>query len=927
MNRRDDIDFDRSRAILLGTSAYKRASAILTPIPAAKNSLSELRELLTSTCEWPAARVTTLADKPHGGLLTKISKLIEEVEDVLLVYYVGHGLPISMDGRYDLGLAVTDTDSAVTLRSSTSLRLRDLREQMESSRARVKILILDCCNAGIATRYADQFAWRGGQGPGNGAQRSGGTYIWAACGHAQKTYFEEKEGGLTYFTKFLAEAVRDARELPPPGIDLSDLNDEVSHRFEVLAGVAPLKFADTPNPHVHHNGRSDGFRFVRSRGSVYFVPPHQFEKLAAEDPPTVGPYELKARLGAGGVGRIYLAVGKHGEPAAVKVMHPEFGRDPGFAELFATESLAARKIRSPFVARMLTADPSGGNPWLAMEYVCGPTLHELVRQVGPLPARDILKVAAGVAQGLQAVHATATVHRDLKPGNIMVDETGPKIIDFGIAKSVAATKAVTTHRNFGTPAYKSPEQIKGQKVTGKSDVFSLGATLYFLATGRHAFQPEDEGELVAFTHLICNTEPDFEAVQDTDVRRVIEACMEKDPEKRPDPEALFELCSTAVGGLAPGATLPIDAAGGPIRARAQALRALLTAPEKPTVIVDKPPKKNRRRGDPPGTGSNANPGRAVAAVAVAVLVLTAVTWLPSHWHALFTAGRPSSSGSPSATQYLDTTPTPTDPGPQISSYSPLAIETTTAPPTVPTTPSAVDTPSTSAPGPLQTAKVGDCFAATGTYEHPQPQRAPCNPGNFRVALVLSGTTDHSGCANAANVDYAITNSDDDLVVCLTFLASGDSSTTTDAYHAKANSCVAGNSGSGQTWFEYSCVVGDYVVLARLTDTADTSQCRSYNNYDANRYYNPTFSSQLDVVLCLSVNYPDAAGHATVNTCLYTSNGTVGSFQNVPCNQANAVVVSRINQFDDNAYCNGYPWVSWHSGLNTSIAYTVCYRRV
>ncbi|WP_051450900.1 serine/threonine-protein kinase [Actinospica robiniae] len=934
MNRRNDIDFDASRAILLATSTYKPTSKILTPLPAAARSLAEMRELLIDTCEWPSNRITSLPERRHGGLLPKITKLIENVDDVLLFYYAGHGLPIPQDGRYDLGLGLADTDEAASLRSSTSLRVRDLREQMEASRARVKILILDCCNAGIATHYADQISSRGAPSPAAGVKRSGGTYIWAACGHAQETYFEKQDGGLTYFTKFLAEAVRDARELPPPGADIADLNDEVARRFEQAAESA--EFFDVPGPEVHHSGRPDGFRFVRSRGAAYFVPPHRFEKLEAEDPKKVGPYTLRARLGSGGVGRVYLATGKQGEPVAVKVLHPEYGRDPAFASLFAAESLLARRIRSRFVARMLEAEPTGARPWLAMAYVCGPSLQELVAQVGPLPPRDILKIAAGVAQALEAVHATDTVHRDLKPANIMVDETGPKIIDFGIAKSVAATKAATTHRNLGTPAYKSPEQIMGKKVTGKSDVFSLGSTLYFLATGRNAFQPEEEGELVAYTHLICFTEPDSSGI-DGDVRRLIEACLAKDPGRRPDPAKLIAMCRTALGELTTDAPLPIDAAGGPVRARAQALRALLTAPEKPTIVVGggggTTEEVRGGNGGNGGKGGNPKPPggagvRALLTAAATLLLIVAVAWLPSHWHSLVETsangpGNPSSSPAAQALYSQD-----------VSQNGPPDDGQTTTQPAPPDSPSAAassdepsPTPATSsAPDLWQSAQAGECFANSGSFAKPILQQASCTSGNFRAVSVLTGTTDNSGCSNARNVDYRATSFSDEVVLCLTYLDGGDSGDTVSAYHATQGTCVIGQLGTDKTWFENNCVIGDYVVVARLTGTTDNSQCHSYSNMDLTETYTAGYS-QLDVVLCLSVNYPDAAGHATVNTCLATSDFKVGSFENVPCSEANVVVTGRINKYSDGAYCGSYGWTSWHSGLDASITYTVCFRRL
>lgn len=298
----------------------------------------------------------------------------------------------------------------------------------------------------------------------------------------------------------------------------------------------------------------------------------RFAALQPDDPAQVGRYPLRARLGSGGMGRVYLSFTPGGLPLAVKVVAPALDQDPQAAERFAREVRVTQSVDGNHVARILDADVDAPRPWLASAYVPGPALDELVADTGPLPAADTLLIALGMARALTAIHAAGVVHRDVKPANVILDEAGPKIIDFGIVTSLTepATADADAAR-IGTLPYMSPEQARGRPVGPSSDIFSLGSTIYFLATGRAAFDADDEFETV---YRIIHEEPDLSAVHPR-LCRVLRACLAKDPKRRPTPVQVAAICADELGPLAPGAYLSISQATASIRARTDALRELL----------------------------------------------------------------------------------------------------------------------------------------------------------------------------------------------------------------------------------------------------------------------------------------------------------------------------------------------------------------
>ncbi len=252
-------------------------------------------------------------------------------------------------------------------------------------------------------------------------------------------------------------------------------------------------------------------------------------ELLAADPRSVGPYRLLGRLGTGGMGHVYLGRSAGGRLVAVKVIRPELAGEPGFRTRFAREVVAARNVSGMFTALVIDADVQGAIPWLATAYVAGPSLAEAVESHGPLPAASVLTLAAGLAEGLQAIHAVGVVHRDLKPSNVLLADDGPRVIDFGISRAAEATMLTQSGTVMGSPGFMSPEQAEGSAVGISSDVFSLGAVLTFAATGDGPFGP---GPTPALLYRVVHCEPDTAHVPE-EIRPLVERCLAKDPAQRP----------------------------------------------------------------------------------------------------------------------------------------------------------------------------------------------------------------------------------------------------------------------------------------------------------------------------------------------------------------------------------------------------------
>jgi hypothetical protein len=273
------------------------------------------------------------------------------------------------------------------------------------------------------------------------------------------------------------------------------------------------------------------------------------EPLAGDDPAEVAGYRLRARLGAGGMGRVYLALTAGGRPVALKIVRPELGDDQDFRVRFQQEVAAARLVHGLYTAQVLAADPDASPPWLVTAYVPGPSLQQAVAAHGPLPSDTVLLLIAGVAEALQAIHAAGLVHRDLKPSNVLLAADGPRVIDFGIARALDATTVTRTGMRMGSPGFMAPEQAEGLPSTPAIDVFALGSVATYAALGRTPF---GEGNDAAMLYRIVHQAPDLDGCPPS-LRGLIERCLAKAPAERPSPGEIISECRARTAGH----TLPI----------------------------------------------------------------------------------------------------------------------------------------------------------------------------------------------------------------------------------------------------------------------------------------------------------------------------------------------------------------------------------
>ncbi|XKK38932.1 serine/threonine protein kinase [Nocardiopsis sp. ARC36] len=264
------------------------------------------------------------------------------------------------------------------------------------------------------------------------------------------------------------------------------------------------------------------------------------EPLHPTDPPRIGAYRLLSRLGAGGMGQVYLARTPSGRRLVVKVIRPELASEEGFRARFAREAETARKVGGFHTAQVVDADPDAEAPWIATAHIPGPTLEQAVRGHGPLATPALQVLATGLAEGLEAIHGCDLVHRDLKPGNIILAEDGPRIIDFGIARPLDADSMTTRGAVFGTLPYMSPEQTDGSRVGPASDIFSLGTVLVYAATGTNPFS----GATMAETLRRIISPPPDPGPLDPNLRGLITRCWDHDPAGRPAPGQIM----AGVGG-------------------------------------------------------------------------------------------------------------------------------------------------------------------------------------------------------------------------------------------------------------------------------------------------------------------------------------------------------------------------------------------
>ncbi|MEV7082063.1 serine/threonine-protein kinase [Streptomyces sp. NPDC093516] len=307
------------------------------------------------------------------------------------------------------------------------------------------------------------------------------------------------------------------------------------------------------------------------------------ENLRPGDPTQVGDYRLLRRLGAGGMGQVYLGRSQRGRTVAVKLVHPQLAYDAEFRRRFRAEVAAARRVGGEWTAPVLDADTEADTPWVATGYVAGPTLHQAVTEIcGPLPEQSVWHLASGLARALQSIHACGLVHRDLKPSNVMLTVNGPRVIDFGVARAADASVLTRTGAMVGSPGFMSPEQILGGEVTGQSDVFSLGLVLVFAATGRQAFGSPDSGAHAVMLR-VTEDEPDLTGVP-ASLAAFVTRCLAKRPEDRIPLSDIVTTAQAATAQADQAAWLP----GALMMELGRHASGLLDLEEPPPTRVDRP---------------------------------------------------------------------------------------------------------------------------------------------------------------------------------------------------------------------------------------------------------------------------------------------------------------------------------------------------
>jgi eukaryotic-like serine/threonine-protein kinase len=317
------------------------------------------------------------------------------------------------------------------------------------------------------------------------------------------------------------------------------------------------------------------------------------QPLTSDDPAAIGGYRLEARLGSGGMGRVYLAFTPAGRPVALKVVRSDLGDDQDFRLRFEQEIQAARRVRGLYTAELIDADPAATPPWLVTAYVPGPSVEYVIDRDGPMPEAMVFRLVAGVAEALQAIHAAGVIHRDLKPSNVLLAQDGPRVIDFGIARALAASPTTRTGATMGSPDYMSPEQILNRPVTPAIDVFALGSLAAFAAVGRLPF---GRGHITEVAHRVVQEPPDLAGCP-AGLVTLIEACLQKDPRARPAPGQIIEFCVARTALLADSgpprpAPVGVPPGGAPAPGAWSAHSATVTLPEPARLLGPaRPPRR------------------------------------------------------------------------------------------------------------------------------------------------------------------------------------------------------------------------------------------------------------------------------------------------------------------------------------------------
>ncbi|MCF4121210.1 serine/threonine protein kinase [Antribacter sp. KLBMP9083] len=314
------------------------------------------------------------------------------------------------------------------------------------------------------------------------------------------------------------------------------------------------------------------------------VPVPEPVALGPAEPRTIGPFRVRSRIGSGGMGDVYLGTGRSGQQVAIKLIRGAQLHDGEFRARFRREAGAAAKVRSRFIANLVDADLDAGVPWLATEYIAGPTLSQALAVRGPMPQEAVLDLVTGVAEALHTIHGAGLVHRDVKPANVILGPDGPCLIDLGVVAMIDATRVTMTGQPVGTPMYMAPEQATGNRATAAADVWALGALAYYAATGNHLFEGAHPAVVL---YRVSAEEPSYDDCP-AYLRPLLDACLTKDPATRPSLDAILRSLGprNPVGaGVAAAAARGRTQPGGTPRRGARRVLVALSAAVAGTAVL------------------------------------------------------------------------------------------------------------------------------------------------------------------------------------------------------------------------------------------------------------------------------------------------------------------------------------------------------
>ncbi|MFI0445731.1 protein kinase [Actinomadura sp. 6N118] len=316
--------------------------------------------------------------------------------------------------------------------------------------------------------------------------------------------------------------------------------------------------------------------------------------LRSGDPTRVGPYELEAKIGEGGMGAVYLGRAPGGQLVAVKVVRPELAEDPAFLSRFNDEMANAERVASFCTAQVLDHGEDLGMAYMVTEYIDGPSLLQHIQENGPLTPGMLHGVSVGVAAALVAIHSAGLVHRDLKPSNVLLSISGPRVIDFGIARALnAATSHTKTGQVVGTPGYIAPEQILTQQISPSVDIFAWGCLVAYAANGRNPF---GSGSFQIMVGRALHADPELGALTDP-LASLVRTALSKEPERRPSARGLLLSLVGGAGGEAEITTHLGEAFAAP------PAPYVPPAPEPSSPPVASPPSPVNLQGPPPAAES------------------------------------------------------------------------------------------------------------------------------------------------------------------------------------------------------------------------------------------------------------------------------------------------------------------------------------